>query len=201
VQLNLNYAVLANVNPPGPMVLRATYYVKLPLTLCALVNGNGVQYSITTFINLSDLGMLSPQEVRAQILDLTIQGNLLDLLPPSFNVQSARTDSIALQMEIDLKILCLALPTICNTLFTEFCPGYSSQPHAALEHIPQVHTDVASNQVVSTVQAYFQQLMSATCPFLSQRSFQVSGFVIASQTTASFRRSTGPISTILFSLC
>jgi hypothetical protein len=45
VQLNLNYAVLANVNPPGPTVLRATYYIKLPLTLRALVNGNGVQYS------------------------------------------------------------------------------------------------------------------------------------------------------------
>jgi hypothetical protein len=72
VQLNLNYAVLANVNPPGPTVLRATYYIKLPLTLHALVNGNGVQYSITTFIGPSDLQTLSPQEAQAQILDLTI---------------------------------------------------------------------------------------------------------------------------------
>jgi hypothetical protein len=55
VQLNLNYAVLANVDPPGPTVLQATYYIKLPLTLRALVNGNGVQYSITTFIGPSDL--------------------------------------------------------------------------------------------------------------------------------------------------
>jgi hypothetical protein len=114
------------------MVLQATYYNELPLTLRALVNGNGVQYSITTFIGPSDLQMLSPQEVRAQILDLTIQGNLLDLLLPSFNVQSAQTDSITLQMEIDQKILRLALPMICNTLFTKLCPrcpGYSSQPH------------------------------------------------------------------------
>ncbi len=119
------------------------------------MNGNGVQYSITTFIGPSDLQTLSPQEVQAQILDLTIQGKPLDLLPPSFNVQSARMDSIALQMEINQKILCLALPTICNTLFMELCPEYSSQPHAALEHICQVHTDAAGNQVVSTVQAYF----------------------------------------------
>ncbi len=55
VQLNLNYAMLANVNPPGPTVLRVTYYIKLPLTLRALVNGNGMQYSITTFIGPSDL--------------------------------------------------------------------------------------------------------------------------------------------------
>jgi hypothetical protein len=96
VQLNLNYAALANVNPPGPTVLRATYYIELPLTLRALVNGNSVQYSITTFIGPSDLQTLSPQEVWAQILDLMIQGNPLDLLLPSFNVQLARTDSIAL---------------------------------------------------------------------------------------------------------
>jgi hypothetical protein len=173
VQLNLNYAALANVNPPGPMVLRGTYYIKLPLTLRALVNENGVQYSITTFIGPSDLRTLSPQEVQAQILNLTIQGDPLDLLPPSFNVRSARTDSIALQMEINQKILCLALPTICNTLFTGLCPGYSSQPHAVLEHIRQVHTDAAGNQVASTVKAYFQQLMSAPRPFSSQWSFLV----------------------------
>jgi hypothetical protein len=75
VQLNLNYATLANVNPPGPTVLRATYYIKLPLTLCALVNGNGMQYSITTFIGPGDLQTLSPPEVWAQILDLMIQGD------------------------------------------------------------------------------------------------------------------------------
>ena len=140
MQLNLNYAALANVNPPGPMVLRATYYIELPLTLHALVNAGGGQYSITTFVSPSDLRMLSPQDVRAQILNLTIQGDPLELLPPSFNVQSARTDSIALRMEIDQKILCLTTPTICNTLFMELCPGYSSQPHAALEHICKIST-------------------------------------------------------------
>jgi hypothetical protein len=133
-----------------------------------------MQYSITMFISSGDLQTLSPPEFQAQILDLTIQGNPLDLLPPSFNVQSARTDSIALRMEINQKILCLASPTICNTLFMELCPGYSSQLHATLEHIHQVHTNAAGNQVVSTVQVYFKQLMSAARPFSSQRSFPVS---------------------------
>jgi hypothetical protein len=55
VQLNLNYAMLANVNPPGPTVLQVTYYIELSLTLHALVNGGGGQYSITTFIGPSDL--------------------------------------------------------------------------------------------------------------------------------------------------
>jgi hypothetical protein len=133
-----------------------------------------MQSSITTFIGPGDLRTLSPPEVRAQILDLTIRGNPLDLLPPSFNMGLARTDSIALRMETNQKILRLALPTICNTLFTELCPGYSSQPHAMLERICQVHTDATGNQVVSTVQAYFQQLMSAAHSFSSQQSFPVS---------------------------
>ena len=78
-------------------------------------------------------------------------------------------------MENNQKVLRIALPTICNTLFTELCPGYSSQSHVELKHIRQVHRNAAGNQVVSTVQAYFQQLMSAARPFSSQRSFPVSG--------------------------
>ncbi len=44
----------------------------------------------------------------------------------------------------------------------------------ALDHIRQVHIDAAGNQVSSTVQAYFQQLMSAARPFSSQQEFPVS---------------------------
>jgi hypothetical protein len=83
-------------------------------------------------------------------------------------------DSANLKADIDQKILKLACPTICATLFTELCPGYSSQPHAALEHIRQVHLDSSGTQVVSTVQAYYQQIMSAARPFYSQRDFPVS---------------------------
>jgi hypothetical protein len=43
-----------------------------------------------------------------------------------------------------------------------------------LEYIRQIHKDAAGNQVVKTVEAYFQQLMSAARPFSSQRTFPVS---------------------------
>ena len=79
-----------------------------------------------------------------------------------------------MRSEIEGKILRLAYPTICNTLFLELCPCYSNQPHAALDHIRQVHHDRDGNQVVSTVQAYFQQLMNASRPFSSQREFPIS---------------------------
>jgi hypothetical protein len=122
----------------------------------------------------ADLRTLTPTEVRAQILDLTLQHDPLDLLPPSFNVRMARTDSTTLRIDINLKILHYAFATICNTLFMELCPGYSNQPHTALDHIRQVHVNAACNQVSSTVQAYFQQLMSMARPFLSQQEFPVS---------------------------
>ena len=86
----------------------------------------------------------------------------------------ARTDRTALQSEIKGKILRLAYPTICNTLFLELCPGYSNQPHAVLDHIRQVHFNCNGNQVVSTVQVYFQQLMNALRLFSSQCEFPIS---------------------------
>jgi hypothetical protein len=174
VQLSLSYRDLATANLTGSNTLRATYYIELPLTLVPLTNGNNVRYSILTFNGADDLCTLTPAEVRASILDLTLQSELLDLLPPSFNVRSARTESAILKADIDQKIMKLACPTICATLFTELCPGYSSQPHAALEHIRQVHQDSSGNQVVSTVQSYYQQIMSAARPFYSQRDFPVS---------------------------
>jgi hypothetical protein len=126
VQLTLNYRQLANVNPPGPTVLKATFYIELPLSLHGLTNGNNQRYSLLTFSGPNDLHTLSPDKVQAQILDLTLQGDPLDLLPPNFNVRSARTDLTVLRLEIDQKILRLASATICTTLFTELCPGYIS---------------------------------------------------------------------------
>ena len=59
-------------------------------------------------------------------------------------------------------------------MFTELCPSYINQPHAALEHIRQVHTDKDGNAVSSLVQAYYQQLMNASRPFSSQREYPIS---------------------------
>ena len=96
VQLNLDYRQLTNVNPPGPTVLQATYYIKLPQTLHGLVNGNGGNYNLLTFDGPDNLRTLTPDKVKGQLLDITLQGYPLDLLPPSFNIRAARTDLTAL---------------------------------------------------------------------------------------------------------
>jgi hypothetical protein len=174
VQLTLDFTPLVNFVLPGPTVLRSTFYIELPQTSVGLVNDSRVNYTLLTFNRPADLRTHTPAKVRAQILDLTLQHDPLDLLPPSFNVRTARTDSTTLDIDIDSKILRLTFATICNTLFMELCPGYSNQPHMALDHIRQVHVNAVGNQVPSTVKAYFQQLMSMTCPFSSQQEFPVS---------------------------
>ena len=79
-----------------------------------------------------------------------------------------------MRSDIQGRIVRLASATVWHTMFLELCPGYSMQPHATIDHIRQVHTDRDGNQVVSTVQAYFQQLMGAARPLSGQRDYPVS---------------------------
>ena len=75
------------------------------------------------------------EAVQRKITDFTLQDGPVKLQAASFGATSARTDSSAICNEIQEKILRLASPSICHTMITELCPGYSNQPHAALEHI------------------------------------------------------------------
>ncbi len=174
VQITLNFRSLVSVKPPGITTLRVEYYIELPQTSRAMVNGAGGGYNLVTYHGANDLRTLQRKEVQATILDQTLQDGPYDLQPASFNLTMARTDGTSLRSEIKGKILRLTYLTICNTLFLELCPGYSNQPHAALDHIHQVHYYPGGNQVVSSVQAYFQQMMNALHPFSSQREFPIS---------------------------
>ncbi len=174
VQITLDFCSLVSVNPPGLTTLHVEYYIELPQMSRAMVNGVGGAYNLVTYHGTDDLCTLTMQQVQTTILDQTLQDGPYDLQPASFNLTMARTDGTALRSKIEGKILRLAYPTIYNTLFLKLCPGYSNQPQAALDHIHQVHFDCDGNQVVSTVQAYFQQLMNALRPFSSQREFPIS---------------------------
>jgi hypothetical protein len=110
-----------------------------------MVNGNNVAYNLMTFHGAADLRTLSPANVKAQILDATLQDGPVELQPSSFGLTNARTSDAVLRVEIDSKILQLAFATVCNTLFLELCPGYSNQPHVALDHIRQVHINRKGN--------------------------------------------------------
>jgi hypothetical protein len=135
VQLTINYSSLVNVSPAGATVLRAEYYLELPQTSRKMMDGNGNAYNLLTFHGPSDICTMSTTEVQAQLLDVTFQDGPVDLQPARFNLSSARTDSSKMRSDIEGMILRLASATVWNTMFLELCPGYSMQPHAAIEHI------------------------------------------------------------------
>jgi hypothetical protein len=174
VQLSVNFINLVTVDNPGPTTLCIEYYIELPQSTRQMTNGHGNAYTLTTFHCTADLRTLSPQQIQTKILDHTLQDGPVELLPARFGATSARMDSLAIHDETQGKILRLAYQSICQTLFLELCPGYSNQPHAVLDHIRQVHTDHGGNAVSSSVQAYYQQLMSASRPFSSQQEYPVS---------------------------
>jgi hypothetical protein len=174
VQITLNFCTLVSVEPPGITTLQVVYYIELPLTSRAMVNGAGAGYNLVTFHGADDLRTLQSAEVQATILNQTLQDGPYDLKPASFNLSTARTDGALLRSAIKGKILHLAYATIRNTLLLELCPGYSNQPHVVLDHIRQVHYDQDGNQFVNSVKAYFQQMMNALRPFSGQREFPIS---------------------------
>ncbi len=67
VQLTLDFTSPVNFVPPGPTVLHSTFYIKLPQTSVALVNGNSVNYTLLMFSRPADLHTLTPAKVHAQM--------------------------------------------------------------------------------------------------------------------------------------
>jgi len=174
VHLSVNFVDLVTAMNPGPTTLRIEYFIELPQSTQQMTNGVGHVYNLTTFHCASDLCTLDAQGVQREITNFTLQDGPVELQAASFEVTSARTDSSAIRAEIQEKILRLASSSICPTMFTKLCPGYSNQPHAALEHIRQVHNEKDGNPVLSSVQAYYQHLLNASRPFTSQWEYPVS---------------------------
>jgi hypothetical protein len=136
IQLTLDFFPLINTTSiAGPTILRAEYYIELPQMSHQLTNGTRTTYKLLTFHGVSNLRTLSPAEIQAQLLNVTFQDGPINLQPARFNLSLASTDSTKLHSKIKAKILQLSFSMVCNTLFLELCPGYSSQPHAAINHI------------------------------------------------------------------
>ena len=104
VQLSISFLDLVTVANLGPTTLRTEYYTELPQTSKPMTSGAGAAYNFTTFHGTADLCTLTEEQVRAEILDFTLQDGPVELQPTSFGVTSARTDSLALRAEIESKI-------------------------------------------------------------------------------------------------
>jgi hypothetical protein len=83
-------------------------------------------------------------------------------------------DSSAIKAAINSKTICLATPLVLDSLFNQLCPGYSKEPHTALNHIRQTYEDTEGNTIFSSVYNYYTQILTASCPFMDQETLPVS---------------------------
>jgi hypothetical protein len=151
VQLNLDFASLVTLDPPGVTVLHVQFYIELPQSSRDLVNGNGGAYRLTTFLGPNDICFIPAAKFSRDILAVTLQDGPIYLLRPDFNLTSAKTDSTTIAAKISSKIIRLATPSILDHLFNQLCPGYSKEPHAALNHIWQTYDDATGNTIFSSM--------------------------------------------------
>jgi hypothetical protein len=154
VQLNLDFASLVPPGVQGLTILRVKYYIELPQSSQDMLNGNAQNYRLTSWLGASNLRTISAIKFAQNVLAHTLQDGPINLLCPDFNLTSAKTDSTNIEAEISSKIIRLGTPSVLDSLFTQLCPGYSKEPHAALDHVRQTYNDANGNKVFSSVYNY-----------------------------------------------
>ncbi len=91
-----------------------------------------------------------------------------------FNLTKANVDAKTICNTIQAKILKLGFKQICATIFQQLCPGYSNQPHVALEHIRQSVPGPDGQMVTASIIKYYQRMMNALRPFAPEQTYAIS---------------------------
>jgi len=174
VSCSIDFAPLFTIRNPGNTILRVGFYLELPQTTVAMTNGAGVAYNLTTWHGASDLSTLTRDEVRALILEPSMQTGPIALSPADFNLGEANTDSIKVLANIHTKIWQLGWKQIMASIFSQLCPGYSDQPHAVLDHIKQSSVGADGQVVTASVYEYYTRITTAARPFTAQAQYSIS---------------------------
>ena len=172
--MNLDFASLVTLDPPRITTLHIEYYIELPQGHCNLVDDKRQQYRLTTFLGQANIRLMSPQKFSHNILGITLQDGPIDLFCPDFNLTSAKTNSTTIEAEISMKIIKLVTPSIPDHLFNQLCPGYSKEPHAALDHIWQTYEYTSGNTIFMSASDYCTQIPAASCSFIDQEELLIS---------------------------
>jgi hypothetical protein len=172
VSCTINFARLITI--PGPTVLCVGFYNELPQTTRVMVNGVGVNYNLTSWLGADDLSSLTCEEDCVQILEPCLRDGPITLGVADFNLAKANVDAETIRDIIQAKILKLGFKQICTSIFQQLCPGYSDQPHAALEHIRQSAPGPDGQMVTASVIEYYQHMMNAARPFATEHTYAIS---------------------------
>jgi hypothetical protein len=168
VDCTIAFSPLITTPGYGTSTLRTSFYIELPQTTVPLQNHTGADYNLTTWHGAADLATLTPHQVRTQILEPCLQTVPITLGAASFNLTDAQIDDTTCIDLIHSKVLKLGLKQICKSIFQQLCPGYSDQPHAALEHICQTLIGPDGQTVTLTTIEYYQRMLNASRPFATQ---------------------------------
>ena len=140
VQLALNFANLNQIDPAPNTTLRGEYYIQLIQDSINLINGAGNPYCLTTFTGAADLRTLTVEAIKRHILDATHQDGPYDLLEPSFNLTSCRTESTVTCGKLKSRVVRLASATIHEQNFRGACPWeHARASQHAGPHLPELY--------------------------------------------------------------
>ena len=169
VQVSIDYSyAIRGVSP-----IRVDFYVELPQSSTAMVNGGGVAYTLVTYAGPADLRTLDTAQSAATILTVTYQANPGQIVAPVFGATSATLTQDRAMIDLETKILRVVLPAVCQDVFQGIAPNYTEQPEAALEHVKQIIVDTSGEKICRTVQDYYTQFMGALQAIIKDRTFPV----------------------------
>ena len=173
VQLSLDFADLNTVRGAKNTVLRGEYYIQLPQTQATITRNTGAVDRVSTYTGPGDLKRLSQDEVQSIILDFTHQEGPLDLLAPSFNASTCRTDTSGIYSELKSLVVKLASDTIHDQLFAVLVPGYSIEPHTVLDHIWQTSINPDGTTTRLGAQVYYSTFLNAIRSFYDLEEYPI----------------------------
>jgi hypothetical protein len=119
------------------------------------------------------LRTLSINEIKRDILGGTHHDAPYDLLEPSFNLTSYRTDSTVIYGELKSQVVRLASATIHQQLFEVLVPGYTLEPHNVFDHIWQSYINKDGTQVRLTAQVYYTTFLNAVGLFYDLKVYPI----------------------------
>jgi hypothetical protein len=116
---------------------------------------------------------LTVEAIRRDILDATHQDGPYDLLAPSFNLTSCRTESTVTYGDLKNQVVKLASATIHQQLFEVLVPGYTLEPHNVLDHIFQSYIDQDGNHQRLSAQVYYTTFLNAVRSFYDLEEYPI----------------------------
>jgi hypothetical protein len=81
-----------------------------------MVNGNNINYNLTSYLGPANSRTMTPDDIRIIILDACFQTGPVVLKASDFNLAQGNMDSTKIACNIKTKILKLVWPQICSTV-------------------------------------------------------------------------------------